>query len=112
MTPVVLLRLRPVGRVPADSENVNGPVPPVVAIGWLYALVSVQFGSDVVVMPGAALTVRLSVATLLSLLLPSSCRVMVSEKVPVTVGVPLMVSVVPDSDAIKPPGKPFTTRPL
>src|SRR5262245_17488095 len=100
MTPVVLLRLRPKGSGPADSENVKSPVPPVAAIAWLYTLVSVQFGSDVVVTTGAGLTVRLSLATSLSLLLPS-CKVMASGKVPVTVGVPLIVSVVPDRDAVK-----------
>src|SRR5262245_50905743 len=108
MTPLVLLRLRPAGSAPADSENVKGPVPPVMAIKQLYALVSVQFGSVVAVMTSAGLTVRLSLATLLSLLLPSSCKAMPSEKVPVTVGVPLMVSVVPDKDAVKPLGKPVT----
>ena len=108
----MLLRLRPAGRVPAESENVKGAVPPVVAIDWWYALVSVQFGSELVVMTSAGLTVRLSLATLLSLLLPSSCKVMLSRKVPATVGVPLIVSVAPDRDAVKPLGKPVTFRPL
>src|SRR5262249_16685088 len=109
MTPVEPLRLRPDGSVPADSVNVKGPVPPVVPIGWLSALVPVQFGSDDVT-ASAALTVRLSLTTSLSLLLPSSCRVMLSGKVPDTVGVPLIVRVMPDRDAVKPLGKPVTFR--
>src|SRR4051812_38420554 len=108
MTPVEPSRPRPAGSVPADRENVKGPVPPVVAIVWLYARVSVQSGSDVVVTTRAGLTVRLSPATSLSLLLPSSCNVMLSGKLPATVGVPLIVSVVPDRDAVKPFGKPVT----
>ena len=55
--------------------------------------------------------VRLSLATSLSLSLASSCRVMLKGKVPLTVGVPLIVSCVPDRDAVRPLGKPVTLRP-
>src|SRR4051812_13440216 len=112
MRPVLLSRFRPSGSGPADSENVKGAVPPVVATDWLYAWFSLPLGSDVVLTASAALTVRLSPATVLSLLLPSSCKVMPSGKVPATAGVPLIVSVVPDRDAVKPPGKPVTYRAL
>src|ERR687887_304178 len=72
--PVELSRLRPAGSAPADNENVKGVVPPVAEIDWLYAMISLPFASDNVVMLGAGLMVRLALATLLSLLLPSSCR--------------------------------------
>ena len=63
-------------------------------------------------MPSVGLTTRVSLATMLSLFVTSSCNVMLSGKVPATVGVPLIVSVVPERDAVKPFGKPTTLRPL
>ena len=55
IAPVLELRLRPVGKLPADTLKAMAPVPPVSPIVWLYATPTVPLGNVNVVMLGAGL---------------------------------------------------------
>lgn len=62
IAPVLLLRLKPAGKLPEVVEYVRAPAPPVTAMLWLYAVPTTPAGSVVVVIAGGALTVMLSEA--------------------------------------------------
>jgi hypothetical protein len=55
-------RLKPAGRVPADTDQLYGVIPPVATSVWLYAVPTAPAGSVAVVIVGAAaaLTVRVT----------------------------------------------------
>ena len=57
MAPVVALRARPAGKLPAVTANVDAPVPPVTVIDWLYAAPTVGAGSDAGFTVSGALTI-------------------------------------------------------
>jgi hypothetical protein len=65
-------RSSPAGRVPADTDQLFVPVPPVAVSVWLYAVPTVPAGSEAgeIVIPAAAFTVIVTVAVVL-LRLPS-----------------------------------------
>jgi hypothetical protein len=50
------LRLVPVGKMPADTEQTRGAVPPDVAKVWLYDVPTVPLGRELVVIEGVAFT--------------------------------------------------------
>jgi hypothetical protein len=54
IAPVLVFRLRPVGRLPALMLQVYGPTPPDEASVWLYAVLAIPLTSDDVVTVNAA----------------------------------------------------------
>src|SRR5205814_9814168 len=86
--PVPLLSSTLVGSVPAKSDHVSAPVPPLVAIEWpVYESPSVQSGSVAVVM--ARVGLMTSWSALESEPAAASTTVAAKLKVPLTLEVPL-----------------------
>jgi hypothetical protein len=85
--PVLVAKVRPVGRVPL-SLYVMLPVPPVVVNFWLYATLTVSAGRE----PGLRERAGLMVRAYLSVVLPDLLvAVTLKSKVPLALGVPLKV---------------------
>ena len=91
IAPVPELMLNPVGRAPAEIDQTNGVVPPLVAGVCEYAAPTVALASDVVVMDGNAAT-TIDSAFVSNAPTLSSMRT-VKFAVPVAVGEPVIAPV-------------------
>ena len=91
IAPVPELMLNPVGRAPAEIDQTNGVVPPLVAGVCEYAAPTVALASDVVVIDGNADT-TIDSAFVSNAPTLSSIRT-VKLEVPVAVGVPMIAPV-------------------
>ena len=91
MAPVLALRLKPLGRAPAETLNLIVPVPPLALTVWLYGLLTVSLGRLAGLIAMAALIVTEYACDPVA---PTeSVPVTVKLKVLTTVGEPLMAPV-------------------
>jgi hypothetical protein len=102
MAPVEEPSDKPDGSEPLVTLQVIGGVPPLVWMFWLYAVPTVPFGNDVVVMLNIGLTVMLRAWVLVCGGVSESVAVTVKFVVPAVVGVP---EIVPELLNVNPPGK-------
>jgi hypothetical protein len=87
ITPVEAFRLNPAGRVPAETDQLYGVVPPVAVIVWLYAVPTVPAGSGLAVEIVGAAT-GLTVREKAFVAVPPPVTWTVKLKAPAVVGVP------------------------
>ena len=90
--------VRPAGSEPLVVVNVNGPVPPVVVIAWVYGKPTVVTGK---VLGSRAKSITLSEQVSLPLKPLESVTETVKVAGPITVGVPLST---PSDDSVRPAG--------
>jgi hypothetical protein len=101
ITPVVGARLKPVGKLPIMLHSMG--VVPIAASVWLYKILAVPFGNDVVVIVGrTAIVMDNDFVLFPATLVAFTVKVDVSVSVAVVVGVP---EITPVAAMFKPAGK-------